>query len=72
MRLAAPPTRETRFLSANGGDDGHWRGTVFGNELMASNVDAQYPYFLSAITIQSLADLGYKVDPSQADPYTLP
>ena len=57
---------------ANGGDDGHWRGSVFGNELMASNVDATYPYFLSAITIQSLADLGYKVDPSQADPFTLP
>ncbi len=57
---------------ANGGDDGHWRGSVFGNELMASNVDADYPYFLSAITIQSLADMGYRVDPTQADPFTLP
>ena len=27
---------------------------------------------LSAITVQSLADLGYGVDVSQADPYTLP
>ena len=27
---------------------------------------------LSAITIQSLADLGYSVDVTQADPYTLP
>ena len=57
---------------SNGGDDGHWRGSVFGNELMASNVDADYPYSLTAITIQSLADLGYQVDPSQADPFTLP
>ena len=27
---------------------------------------------LSAITVQSLADLGYSVDVTQADPYTLP
>ena len=27
---------------------------------------------LSAITIQSLADLGYSVDVTQAEPYTLP
>ena len=27
---------------------------------------------LSAITVQSLADLGYGVDVTQADPYTLP
>ena len=57
---------------ANGGDDGHWRSSVLGNELMGSHVDADYPYFLSAITIQSLGDLGYTVDPSKADPFTLP
>ena len=28
--------------------------------------------WLSAITVQSLADLGYRVDVTQADPYTLP
>ena len=28
--------------------------------------------WLSAITVQSLADLGYSVDVTQADPYTLP
>ena len=30
------------------------------------------PGWLSAITVQSLADLGYRVDVTQADPYTLP
>ena len=30
------------------------------------------PAPLSAITVQSLADLGYEVDVSQADPYMLP
>ena len=44
---------------------GHWRTSVFGQELMTYGGD------LSAITIQSLADLGYSVDVTQADPYTL-
>ena len=54
-----------------GSSDSHWRDSVFGNELMN-------PYYqsekspLSAITIQSLADMGYAVDVAQADPYTLP
>ena len=44
---------------------------MFGNELMTPthNYDANP---LSAITIQSLADLGYRVDVNQADRYSLP
>ena len=53
---------------------GHWRGSVFGDELMTStirpDVDESLP--LSAITIQSLADLGYEVGVSRADEYSLP
>ena len=48
--------------------ESHWRVPVLEGELMA-------PYgggTLSAITVQSLADLGYGVDVTQADPYTLP
>ncbi len=48
--------------------ESHWRLPVLDGELMA-------PYgggTLSAITLQSLADLGYGVDISQADAYTLP
>ena len=49
-------------------DGSHWRWPVLEGELMG-------PYgggALSAITVQSLADLGYGVDVTQADPYTLP
>ena len=47
---------------------GHWRSPVLGGELMSSSGISR----LSAVTIQALADLGYVVDVTQADPYTLP
>ncbi len=52
-------------------DGSHWRESVFGNELMTPthSYDSNP---LSAITIQSLADLGYRVDVSQANAYRLP
>ena len=46
----------------------HWRLPVLEGELMGPSGGAA----LSAIMVQSLADLGYGVDVSQADPYTLP
>ena len=51
---------------------GHWRGSVFGDELMtgARSWPDQRP--LSEITLQALADMGYQVDITRADPYTLP
>ncbi len=53
----------------------HWRESVFrkGNEseLMVGRVDTSHRLPLSAITIQSFADLGYQVDVNQADSYTL-
>ena len=49
-------------------DESHWRGGVFGDELMTPTGTGA----LSAITVQSLADLGYGVDVTQADAYTLP
>ena len=48
---------------------GHWRSPVLEDELMSSMRGIS---MLSAITIQALADLGYVVDVTQADPYTLP
>ncbi len=55
-------------------DSGHWRGSVFGDELMTASVrpdlDGTLP--LSAITIQSLADHGYQIDVRRADAYMLP
>ncbi len=45
-------------------DEGHWR---FGGELMGTGTGSA----LSAITVQSFADLGYVVDVSRADPFRL-
>ena len=52
----------------------HWRQTVLVTELMTGYLTegASVPSPLSAITIQSLADLGYTVDLMVADPYRLP
>ena len=50
--------------------DSHWRESVFGNELMTSHLAAGTDY-LSAITIQSLADIGYTVNLEEADRFTL-
>jgi hypothetical protein len=51
--------------------DGHWRETVFENELMTGFINlGANP--LSRVTLASLADLGYGVDLGEADSYTLP
>ena len=48
---------------------GHWRASVIKGELMRAKGSGEA---LSAITIQALADLGWVVDVTQANPYTLP
>ena len=53
-----------------GGRNDHWRTEVFGSELMSWGWSDQVP--TSAVTLQGLADLGYTVDLSYADPYRLP
>ena len=55
-------------------DSSHWRGSVFGDELMTASfrTDLAGSVALSRITIQSLADHGYQVDVGQADEYRLP
>jgi hypothetical protein len=50
---------------------GHWREDVFDDELMTGYLGSR-PAQLSRLTIAALADLGYGVDLSQADPYELP
>ena len=49
----------------------HWDETTFDNELMTGYLNSGANP-LSRMTIASLGDLGYHVDVSQADPYTLP
>lgn len=50
--------------------DSHWRESVFETELMTGFVDGVNP--LSAVTVESLGDLGYIVNANLADPYSLP
>ncbi|WP_420632537.1 Ig-like domain-containing protein [Candidatus Palauibacter sp.] len=53
---------------SSGGLNNHWRYDVLRGELMGPRGGSA----LSAITVQALADLGYAVDVSRADPYELP
>ena len=61
----------------SGTRNSHWRETVFKNELMTGFLNnGANP--LSLVTVNSLADMGYTVDPNEADafaivpPFTLP
>lgn len=55
------------------GVQAHWDEDIFGNELMTPIISAVgTPNPISSITIAMLADLGYTVDMTQADPYTPP
>lgn len=49
----------------------HWRESTFGSELMTGWINGgSNP--LSRLSLASMADIGYQVDLSQADAYTLP
>ena len=50
---------------------GHWRESVFGDELMTGYLGSR-PVVMSRVSVAALADQGYGVDLSAADPYTLP
>ena len=50
-------------------DGAHWRYDIFQNEVLASS--GGHFRSLSAITVQALADLGWVVDVTQADPLIL-
>jgi hypothetical protein len=49
----------------------HWRESTFNNELMTGFIQ-QGSNPLSVMSIRSLEDLNYTVNPAAADPYTLP
>lgn len=51
--------------------DSHWDEATFGNELMTGFV-SNFANPMSRLTISSMADLGYLVDVSSADAYSLP
>jgi hypothetical protein len=51
--------------------DSHWRESIFRNELMTGYVGPGTRLPLSAITVGSLADLGYQVNIAAADAYRI-
>lgn len=51
---------------------GHWRESNFGIELMTGTANGGIDEPLSRVSIASLADIGYSVDMSAADPFNLP
>jgi hypothetical protein len=57
-------------LGGPGTADAHWRESVFDNELMTGWLN-QGSNPLSVVTIASMADLGYQVDFSAADAFSL-
>jgi hypothetical protein len=50
--------------------DSHWRESTFNQEMMTGFLDPNTP--ISAITMGALKDLGFTVDDSQVDAYTVP
>jgi hypothetical protein len=61
-------------VEAEGGNGtalGHWRESVFQNELMVGTIHSG-GMALSIVTVASMADLGYQVDVTAAEPYTRP
>ena len=58
-------------MGGPGTRDGHWRESVFGNELMTGFLNTGFNP-LSRMTVASISDLGYRVDLNAADPYVLP
>jgi hypothetical protein len=49
--------------------DGHWRESVFSNELMTGYIDGPNP--LSVVTSAQFADLGYLVNFGESDAFTV-
>jgi hypothetical protein len=69
--LGASGNVPVEALGGPGTQDAHWRESVFGTELMTGFLNpGSNP--MSTLTIASLADLGYQVDRSTADAYSLP
>ncbi len=54
---------------AGGTRDGHWRESIFGNELMTGYISGSTNP-LSAMTIASLTDMGYNTNQSAASSYS--
>ena len=68
------PVENDTARYGSGGLDGHWREAVFDTELLTPSISVNplTSQPLSKVTVASLADLGYSVDLTKADSYSLP
>lgn len=58
-------------INSNGGmEANHWSESVYDTELMTTQLDANN--YLSKLSVLSLKDLGFEVNESNADAYTIP
>ena len=69
---AAGGTRYTGNKVPISSDYNHWRESVLGTEIMTPTLTVGGTQPMSAITLQSMADIGYTVDVSLAEDYDLP
>lgn len=67
---AKVPLENDNTTYGPGSLNGHWREAVFDNELMSPALDSAVDP-ISEVTVESLGDMGYTVNPAAADPYTL-
>ncbi|MCF2969982.1 peptidase M8 [Synechococcus sp. Nb3U1] len=54
-----------------GSRDSHWRESALGRELMTTRIDREVANPLSILTVGSMADIGYDVNLSAADSFSL-
>ena len=70
---ASPASVPVEGCGGGGTVNGHWRESSFGDEMMTGYISApgggRNP--LSALTIASMADMGYSVDMAQAEAFTI-
>jgi len=67
---AKVPVENDNTTYGPGSLNGHWREAVFETELMSPALDLGVTP-ISEVTVESLGDMGYDVDPGAADAYTL-
>lgn len=71
LKATSPANVPVENTGGPGTRDGHWRESVFRNELMSGFIsEAGNP--ISRMTVASLQDMGYKVNLQAAEPYSLP
>ncbi len=66
------PVENDHTTYGPGSLDGHWRESVFGNELMSPSLNSGVLNPLGVVTAASMGDMGYGVNISAADSYVLP